>query len=228
MARFQNAVSMMCVDFINLKSALDCFRDKGVSYLHIDIMDGHYVPNFTLGPDFCEKLSGYSPIPLDIHLMIENVDAFIPSFARVPGSLLSFHPDATYHPLRTIELIRNAGCRPGIAIDPSMSIETVKPLIADVDFVLVMTVSPGYAGQKIIPRTLDKIVELKSWLAGNGLVRPIEIDGNVSWVNLPQMIRLGGDIFVTGTSSVFQKGLGLEEALDRVNGIFAENEGDQA
>lgn len=226
MGRLKNSVSMMCADIVNLKSALDLFAAKGVDYLHIDIMDGHYVPNFTLGPDYCARLNAYSQIPLDIHLMIENVDAFIPTFSKAADSLISFHPETSYHPLRTINLIRNSGCRPGIAVDPAMPLQSIEPMLENVDFVLVMTVSPGYAGQKLIPQTLDKVAQLKKLLKERGLPCMIEIDGNVSWENLPKMIRAGGDIFVTGTSSVFQKELGLEEALDRLGKVFAECEGE--
>ena len=212
MAGLQNSVSMMCADFLDLKTSLDLFLEKGVGYLHVDIMDGHYVPNFTLGPDFCARLAAHSPIPLDIHLMIENVDTFVPIFS-------------SRHPLRTIDLIRASGCKPGIAIDPAMSLETVKAMLFDVDFVLVMTVSPGYAGQRLIPRTLGKITELKTWLGHQGQSIPIEVDGNVSWENLPRMIEAGGDIFVTGTSSVFERGADLAVSLDRFNRILEEHKG---
>ena len=225
MRKLHNSVSMMCADFINLKDSLDLFAAKGVDYLHMDIMDGHYVPNFTLGPDFCAKVGAYSTIPLDIHLMIENVDSYIPAFGDFPGSLMSFHPDATYHPLRTINLVRNCGCSPGIALDPAMSLEQIKPMLVDVDFVLIMTVSPGYAGQKLIPQALDKITELRRWLDDNGMPVRIEVDGNASWENLPRMISAGGDIFVTGTSSIFAKGTDPAANLDRLTKIFTETAG---
>ncbi len=217
----QIAPSIMCADFLNLERELKTFESGGIPLLHVDIMDGHYVPNFTLGPDFCAKLVQGSSIPLDIHLMIEDVDAYVPLFASFGTPLLCFHPEVSYHPLRTISLIRGHGAKPGIAIDPATPLENLKYLLPEVDFVCVMTVNPGYAGQKLIPSALKKIEELRRHLDGEGLPALIEVDGNVSWANIPAMIAAGADILVAGTSSLFSPEAGREENLARLRGMVS-------
>ncbi|HEY9592970.1 MAG TPA: ribulose-phosphate 3-epimerase [Spirochaetia bacterium] len=220
MSAVKIAPSMMCADFIHLGDELDVMKANGIEYLHIDIMDGHYVPNLTLGPDYCRALVAYSPIPLDIHLMIEDVGAYVPHFAKFPGAVVSFHPEVDYHPLRTIELIKSLGARAGIAIEPAMPLDTVREILPHVSLACVMTVSPGYAGQKIIPEALEKVRLLSALVERNGWDMEIEVDGNVSWENIPKIIEAGGNVLVAGTSSLFQKGARLSETIPRLRALI--------
>ena len=208
--------SMMCADFLHLEDELSVLKSEGVDMLHIDIMDGQYVPNFTLGTDLAKTMYNFSGITLDYHLMVEQVDDTIELFTEIPGSYVTFHPETSRHPVRTIQKIRDKGCKPGIAIDPAISIETIKHLLPLVDMVCVMTVNPGYAGQALIPFCLDKIEELKAWRTLHKADFLIEVDGNVSWENVPEMIRVGADVLVLGTSSVFNKNESRHYSYERL------------
>ncbi len=211
--------SMMCADFLSLKDELDVLIKCQVEMLHIDIMDGQYVPNFTLGPDMAKQMYAYAKIPLDYHLMIENIDRSIPLFTDIPGTTITFHPETSRHPVRTIQAIRNANCKPSIAIDPGMTLDSVKYLLPLVDMACVMTVNPGYSGQKLIPFCIDKMAELNKWKNDHHAELLIEVDGNVSWENIPPMIMAGADILVLGTSSVFNKVQTREEAYAKLETI---------
>ena len=214
------APSMMCADFINLGRDLDAMKAGGADYLHIDIMDGHYVPNYTLGPDYCRALAAYSPLPLDIHLMIENLDAHAPLFAKIPNAIVSIHPEAAWHPLRTLELIRSCGARAGIAIDPAMPLSAVEEMLPYVSLVCIMTVNPGYAGQKLVPTTLAKVHALRDLVAALALDIEIEVDGNVSWENIPKMIDAGAQVLVAGSSSLFDGKADLAANLKRMRAMI--------
>ena len=205
---------MMCADFLNMKEELELFREFRVDYLHIDIMDGHYVPNLTLGIDFARALHTYSGIPLDFHLMVDNPDQMLDIFTGIKNSIVTIHPETTWHPDRTLRKIRESGCIPGLAIDPAMPIEQFRHLYPLIDIILIMSVNPGYAGQNMIPYVFDKIRELKNYLNQNKLEADIEIDGNVSWNHIPNLIDAGANVLVAGTSSLFDKGKSRRESFE--------------
>jgi ribulose-phosphate 3-epimerase len=210
------APSMMCADFLHLADDLEALQTGGADYLHVDIMDGRYVPNFTLGPDFCASLARGARLPLDIHLMVENPEHHVASFAAFPGCIVSIHPETTRHPLRTLGLIRDLGARAGIAIDPAMPVAAVAEMLPYVSQACVMTVNPGYAGQKLVPTTLAKVRELSELVKARGLDVEIEVDGNVSWDNIPRMVQAGAQVLVAGSSSLFDGTAALAENLRRM------------
>lgn len=206
----------MCADMLQLQDELALFEEQGVEYLHIDVMDGHYVPNVALGPQLCEQIGSASTIPLDVHLMVERVDSFVPIFTAVRPRFISFHPETSRHPIRTIQQIRESGVQPGVAIDPAITVESMRHLLPEVGLVCVMSVNPGYAGQALVPWTLDKIAELKELRAREGLSFEIEVDGNASWDHIPKMVSAGAEIIVAGTSSLFSADMGRVEAFERM------------
>jgi len=208
------SVSMMCADIGKLPETLETFRSCGVDYLHIDVTDGIFAPNFTLGTDYARRLRELSAIPLDIHLMVERPEDKSDWFGPRPGEYVSVHYESTPHVHRALRRISEAGARPMIALNPATHYRVVEHLLDDIDAVLVMAVNPGFAGQKLIDATLKKISDLRGWLdaAGYGRVG-IEVDGNVSFTNAKKMREAGADIFVAGSSSVFDPEYSLSDAI---------------
>lgn len=196
---------------------LDQLHRSGIELLHADVMDGDFVPNFMLGTDAIKHLRRASPIPLDIHLMINRPEEKLSWFDLQPGEFVSIHAESTRHLQRALARVRDFGARPMVAINPATPLCAIEEVLPDVDGVLVMTVNPGFAGQKLVPQTLDKIARLRRMLDAAGLdgVR-IEVDGNVSFENAVKMRAAGADIFVCGTSSIFQKGAAIDENIARL------------
>jgi len=210
----------MCADQMNLGAEVDELVELGVDWLHLDIMDGHYVPNLTFGTDQCKALGERSDVPLDIHLMVDDPDRWAPVFAGFGSApYVTIHPETTWHPARTLAALREAGAHPGLAIDPAFSSDRFSNLLGLVDLVVVMAVNPGYAGQKLLPWTLDSVRRARELRAAAGHDFLIEVDGNVSWANIPQMLDAGADVLVAGTSSLFDPSLSREEAMARLKAL---------
>ena len=197
--------SLMWCDFFDFKDTIHVFERENIEYLHIDVMDGFFVPNFTLGTDFVKQLKTKTRIPLDLHFMIEEPERKLDYFTFGEGDIVSVHVESTKHLQLALRKIKNRGAKAFVAINPATPIGVLEEILDDIDGVLVMTVNPGFAGQKLIPSTLRKIEKVRKFLDENGKVETsIEVDGNVSFENAKLMNQAGADIFVAGTSSVFK------------------------
>ncbi len=204
----------MCADALNLKRDLHLLRDFGVEYLHCDVMDGHFVPNIMMGTELIRAIKKQQILPLDIHMMVTEPERMIPWLPMDGGDVVSIHYEATPHVQRALAMIRDKGASPALAINPATPLECVREVLPDIDMLLIMTVNPGYAGQKLIVQTLDKIRRARVMLDEAGYRHvPIEVDGNCSFENMPHMLKNGASIFVVGTSSVFDPALGIEKGI---------------
>lgn len=206
--------SMMCADIGSLKAVLSQLEEAKTELLHIDIMDGVFVPNFTLGTDYCERLRAITHIPLDIHLMITNPEYKIDWFKPQKGEYISVHYESTPHIHRALQYIKASGAKAVVALNPATPVNSLENIADICDGVLIMTVNPGYAGQSLIPATIDKIKRTREFLDARGLQKTeIEVDGNVSFKNAKIMREAGADIFVAGSSSVFSPDYSLENGV---------------
>jgi ribulose-phosphate 3-epimerase len=199
------APSILSADFARLGEQVNQAIEAGATLLHLDVMDGHFVPNLTIGPPVVASVRKVTDVPLDCHLMIENPDQMIPAFIDAGADWVSVHQEACVHLHRTLELIRSKGAKPGVVINPATPVHTLGEVLGMVDYVLVMSVNPGFGGQKFIPRSLDKIRKLVTMRNANGHHFRIEVDGGVGPDTVGDVVRAGAELLVAG-NAVFGKG----------------------
>ena len=220
--RFVIAPSILAADFARLADEIEAVERAGATLLHIDVMDGHFVPNITIGPPVVESIRKVTSLPLDAHLMIENPGRYIDDFISAGVNWLSVHVEADYHISRTLSRIRERGVRPGVALNPATPICMLEEVLPDVHHVLLMTVNPGFGGQQFLPSTLGKIRKLREWLASNGFPARIEVDGGIGPGNLAEVLSAGAEIIVAG-SAIFRSTRGVGDSFSEMN-LIAERQ----
>jgi ribulose-phosphate 3-epimerase len=195
------APSILSADFARLGEDVDKVLAAGADIVHFDVMDNHYVPNLTIGPMVCTALRKYGvTAPIDVHLMVSPVDRIVPDFARAGASLISFHPEASDHVDRTIDLIRDHGCKAGLVFNPASSLDALEYVMHKIDLVLIMSVNPGFGGQAFNPAVLPKVRAARERIARSGRDIRLEVDGGVKIENIAQIARAGADTFVAGSA----------------------------
>ena len=213
--RVKIAPSILAADFSRLGEQTAEVTRAGADYIHLDVMDGHFVPNITMGPDVVEAVRASTHLPLNVHLMIENPDRFIPDFVRAGADHLIIHSESCLHLHRVIHQIKDEGLQVGVAINPSTPLAAIEEVLSYVDILLVGTVNPGFAGQKLIPETLDKAARLKKLLEDRGYAVEIQLDGGINADTAPAAVRSGATILVAG-SAIFNKEESVAAAMRRL------------
>ncbi len=198
---YKIAPSILSADFARLGAEVDAVLAAGADIIHFDVMDNHYVPNLTLGPMVCKALRNYGiTAPMDVHLMVEPVDDLIVQFADAGATFITFHPEATRHLDRSLQLIKDKGCKAGLVLNPASSLDKVKYVMEKLDMILLMSVNPGFGGQKFIPYILDKLREARTLIDASGLPIRLEVDGGVGIGNIRAVAEAGADTFVAGSA----------------------------
>lgn len=210
--KFLLSASLICSEMDNLSEDIRLLDKGGIDYIHFDVMDGLFVPRFGLFPEVLNLVKRKTKIPVDVHLMIENPEMYLTTFADAGAEIIVVHAEACKHLHRTVMLIKNLGVKVGVAINPATSVETLRYVIDQLDLVLIMAINPGIVGHKLIPETLEKIGEVKK-MSKNRKDLLIQIDGGVSFDSAPLMVSKGANMLVCGTSSIFRQAKPLDEKI---------------
>lgn len=223
MKEFVIAPSILSADFARLGVEVDAVLTAGANWVHFDVMDNHYVPNLTIGPMVCKALRNYGvTAPIDVHLMVSPVDRIIGDFIEAGASYITFHPEASEHIDRSLQLIKSGGCKAGLVFNPATPLHYLDYVLDKIDMVLLMSVNPGFGGQQFIPKTLDKIAQVRQLIDQSGLPIRLEVDGGVTTKNIRQIAQAGADSFVAGSAifgaDSYQQAIStMREELAKVN-----------
>jgi ribulose-phosphate 3-epimerase len=215
------APSILSADFARLGDQVTEATDAGADYIHVDVMDGRFVPNITIGAQAVGAMRKHTKLPLDVHLMIENPERHYQEFVNVGANIITVHVEACLHIHRVIQMIKGTGVKAGVSLNPGTSVTAIENVIKDVDLVLVMTVNPGWSGQNFIENTLDKVAEIREWLDESNLLAELEVDGGINTETAPKVVEAGAKVLVAG-SAIFSPKHSIADGITRIRQSVAD------